>query len=236
MSNLKNSWDSILKPVFDSEYMGKLREFLRQQYRNYTVYPPMKKMLSAFEYTPFEDVKAVILGQDPYHGEGQANGLSFSVNEGIKCPPSLINIYKALEYDLGIPMTDNGDLSGWAKQGVLMLNSVLTVRAGQPQSHAGEGWENFTDEIITLLDKREKPLVFMLWGSYAKAKGKLIKNKNHLVLTSVHPSPLSFYQGFLQCRHFSKVNEFLTSHGIKGIDWAVRSAKEYELMQAQNNK
>lgn len=226
MSNLKNSWDIILKPQFDSEYMEQLRVFLREQYKHYVVYPPMKKILSAFEYTPFENVKVVIIGQDPYHGEGQANGLCFSVGKDVPCPPSLVNIYKALEYDLGIPPVKSGDLSGWAKQGVLLLNSVLTVRSGQPQSHAGKGWETFTDEVIRILDKSDNPMVFMLWGGYAKRKGALVKNPNHLVLTSVHPSPLSFYQGFLECRHFSKANDFLVAHGLTPIDWSRRSCEE----------
>ena len=170
MSDLKNSWDKLLEPQWQSDYMGKLREFLRAQYRTHTVYPPKSEMLAAFENTAYEDVKVVILGQDPYHGAGQANGLCFSVGEGVKCPPSLVNIYKALEYDLGIKPTENGDLRGWAKQGVLLLNSVLTVRAGEAQSHAGKGWERFTDEVIELLDKSPSPMVFMLWGGYAKAK------------------------------------------------------------------
>lgn len=228
MSDLKNSWDKLLEPQWQSDYMGQLREFLRAQYKTNVVYPPKSKMLAAFENTAYEDVKVVILGQDPYHGAGQANGLCFSVNSGVKCPPSLVNIYKALEYDLGIPPTEDGDLRGWAKQGVLLLNSVLTVRAGEAQSHSGKGWERFTDEVIELLDKSPSPMVFMLWGGYAKAKGKLVKNPAHLVLTSVHPSPLSFYQGFLQCRHFSKANEFLISKGVKPIDWSKRSLEEYE--------
>lgn len=228
MSDLKNSWDKLLEPQWRSGYMGELREFLRAQYRSAVVYPPKNKMLAAFENTAYEDVKVVILGQDPYHGAGQANGLCFSVNSGTKCPPSLVNIYKALEHDLGIAPTEDGDLRGWAKQGVLLLNSVLTVRAGEAQSHAGKGWERFTDEVIELLDKSPAPMVFMLWGGYAKAKGKLVKNPRHLVLTSVHPSPLSFYQGFLECRHFSKANAFLESHGVKPIDWSKRSLAEYE--------
>ena len=228
MSDLKNSWDKLLEPQWQSDYMGKLREFLRAQYRTHTVYPPKSEMLAAFENTAYEDVKVVILGQDPYHGAGQANGLCFSVGEGVKCPPSLVNIYKALEYDLGIKPTENGDLRGWAKQGVLLLNSVLTVRAGEAQSHAGKGWERFTDEVIELLDKSPSPMVFMLWGGYAKAKGRPVRDPQQLVGTSVHPSSLSFYQGCLQGRHFSKANAFLESKGVKPIDWSKRSLEEYE--------
>ena len=166
----------------------------------------------------------VIIGQDPYIGAHQANGMCFSVRDGVKCPPSLVNIYKALEYDLGIPPSDSGDLTGWAEQGVLLLNAVLTVRAGASGSHAGMGWERFTDFVISLLNKSEKPIVFMLWGGYAKKKGRLIDNPRHLALTSVHPSPLSFYQGFLECRHFSKANAFLVANGRDPIDWSKRKA------------
>lgn len=207
-SHLGNSWDSLLKAQFDSDYFDTLRAFLNEEYSSRVIYPPKRDILSAFAHTPFENVKVVIIGQDPYIGEGQANGMCFSVGEGVKCPPSLVNIYKALEYDMGIPPTDNGDLRGWAKQGVLLLNAVLTVRAGQSGSHAGKGWERFTDYVIRIINDSDTPTVFMLWGGYAKAKGKLVTNPKHLVLTSVHPSPLSFYQGFLECRHFSKPTAF----------------------------
>lgn len=221
-SHLGNSWDNILESEFSQDYFEDIRNFLRKEYSNYTVFPPMREILSAFEYTPYEKVRVVILGQDPYHGYGQANGLCFSVKKGVKCPPSLINIYKALEYDLGIPMSDCGDLTGWAKEGVLLLNTVLTVREGKPQSHSKIGWERFTDAVIKILNDSPTPIVFMLWGNPAKAKKQLITNKNHLVLTSVHPSPLSFYHGFLECRHFSKANEFLQSKGRGTIDWSRR--------------
>ena len=225
-SHLGNSWDKLLRGQFDSEYFDKLREFLRAEYAAHTVYPPKKDILAAFAHTPYENVKVVIIGQDPYIGERQANGMCFSVGEGVKCPPSLVNIYKALEFDLGIPPTASGDLSGWAEQGVLLLNAVLTVRAGMSGSHAGRGWERFTDFVISLLNKSERPVVFMLWGGYAKKKGALITDPKHLILTSVHPSPLSFYQGFLQCRHFSQANDFLIKNGREPIRWELRSAKE----------
>ncbi len=222
-SHLGNSWDQKLEQEFSQSYFDEIRNFLRTEYKNYNVYPPMSKILAAFENTAFEDVKVVIIGQDPYHEKGQANGLCFSVEKGIKCPPSLKNIYKALEYDLQIPPSNNGDLSGWAKQGVLLLNTVLTVREAAPQSHAKHGWERFTDSIIKMLNEREQPVVFMLWGGPARAKKSLITNKRHLILEAVHPSPLSFYHGFLECKHFSKANEFLKENGIEQIDWAKRS-------------
>ena len=221
-SHLNNSWDEKLESEFSKDYFVYIRKFLRKEYGEYRVYPPMKEILSAFEYTPYEKVRAVILGQDPYHGYGQANGLCFSVRKGVKCPPSLVNIYKALEYDLGIPVSDCGDLTGWAKEGVLLLNTVLTVREGCPQSHSKIGWERFTDAVIRMISDSSYPTVFMLWGNPAKAKEKLIDTQKHLVLKSVHPSPLSFYNGFLECRHFSKANEFLKAHGRGEIDWSRR--------------
>ena len=221
-SHLNNSWDEKLESEFSKDYFEDIRKFLRKEYSEYRVYPPMKEILSAFEYTPYEKVRVVILGQDPYHGYGQANGLCFSVRKGVKCPPSLVNIYKALEYDLGIPVSDCGDLTGWAKEGVLLLNTVLTVREGCPQSHSKIGWERFTDAVIRMISDSPYPTVFMLWGNPAKAKEKLIDTQKHLVLKSVHPSPLSFYNGFLECRHFSKANEFLKAHGRGEIDWSRR--------------
>lgn len=221
-SHLGNSWDEKLESEFSKDYFEDIRKFLREEYSHFRVYPPMKEILSAFEYTPYENVKAVILGQDPYHGEGQANGLCFSVKKGIKCPPSLVNIYKALEYDLGIPVSSCGDLTGWAKEGVLLLNTVLTVREASPQSHANIGWERFTDSVIKMISDSPYPTVFMLWGNPAKAKEKLIDTSKHLVLKSVHPSPFSFYHGFLECKHFSKANEFLKAHGRGEINWARR--------------
>lgn len=221
-SHLGNSWDDKLESEFSKDYFEDIRKFLRKEYGEYRVYPPMKEILAAFEYTPYEKVRAVILGQDPYHGFGQANGLCFSVRKGVKCPPSLVNIYRALEYDLGIPVSDCGDLTGWAKEGVLLLNTSLTVREGCPQSHSKIGWERFTDAVIKMISDSPYPTVFMLWGNPAKAKEKLIDTSKHLVLKSVHPSPLSFYNGFLECKHFSKANEFLKAHGRGEIDWARR--------------
>ena len=224
---IEPSWKQRLAGEFEKPYFAALTDFVRQEYRTATCYPPGKLIFNAFNLCPFDKVKVVIIGQDPYHGPGQAHGLCFSVNDGVKCPPSLVNIYKALEYDLGIPPTTCGDLGGWAEQGVLLLNAVLTVRAGASGSHAGKGWERFTDYVISLLNKSEKPIVFMLWGGYAKKKGALITNPKHLILTSVHPSPLSFYQGFLQCKHFSKANKFLTENGREPIRWELRSVREY---------
>lgn len=221
-SHLGNSWDDKLESEFSKDYFEDIRKFLRKEYGEYRVYPPMKEIIAAFEYTPYEKVRAVILGQDPYHGFGQANGLCFSVRKGVKCPPSLVNIYRALEYDLGIPVSDCGDLTGWAKEGVLLLNTSLTVREGCPQSHSKIGWERFTDAVIKMISDSPYPTVFMLWGNPAKAKEKLIDTSKHLVLKSVHPSPLSFYNGFLECKHFSKANEFLKAHGRGEIDWSRR--------------
>ncbi|MBQ4156153.1 MAG: uracil-DNA glycosylase [Clostridia bacterium] len=220
MVQLNNNWDFILKNEFQSDYYKKLRTILKKEYFSQTIYPPMDDIFNAFKLTDYEDVKAVIIGQDPYHGEGQAHGLCFSVKQGIKPPPSLINIYKEQKNDLGIEQPlSNGDLTKWTKQGVLLLNAVLTVRAGLPNSHKGIGWEKLTDKTIELLNNREKPIVFILWGANARAKKSLITNKNHLVLESAHPSPLSAYNGFFGCKHFSKTNEFLIQSGQSPIDW-----------------
>ena len=220
MVNIGNDWDTLLAAEFQSENYQQLRQFLIQEYRTHTVYPNMYDIFNALKHTSYSDVKAVIIGQDPYHGEGQAHGLCFSVKQGIKPPPSLINIYKEQKNDLGIEQPlSNGDLTKWTKQGVLLLNAVLTVRAGLPNSHKGIGWEKLTDKTIELLNKREKPIVFILWGANARAKKSLITNKNHLVLESAHPSPLSAYNGFFGCKHFSKTNEFLIQTGQSPIDW-----------------
>lgn len=227
-SHLNNSWDNLLEPEFSSSYFDYIRSFLIEEYKTKKVYPPKKEILTAFEDTAYEDVKVVIIGQDPYHGFGQANGLCFSVKPGIKCPPSLVNIYKALEIDLGIKPTTCGDLRGWAKQGVLLLNTVLTVREGEPQSHSKIGWQRFTDSVIRLLNKREDPMVFILWGGPAQKKKLLIDTNKHLVLESVHPSPLSAYHGFFECRHFSKANAFLEKNNKKPINWGIRSLSEWE--------
>lgn len=222
MVNFNNDWDQILDGEFDKDYYVRLRQFLINEYKTCRVYPSMYDIYNAMKLTAYNDVKCVIIGQDPYHGEGQAHGLSFSVRQGIAPPPSLVNIFKEIYNDVGIDNSGkHGDLTKWAENGVLLLNSVLTVRANQPRSHRGMGWENFTTEIITLLNKREKPMVFLLWGNDAKQKMSYITNPNHLVLTSAHPSPLSAYNGFFGCRHFSKANEFLRKNGLEEIDWSI---------------
>ena len=218
MVNIGNSWDELLADVFRSEGYTRLREFLKEEYRRHTVYPDMHDIFNALRYTPYEDVKAVIIGQDPYHGEGQAHGLCFSVKPGVPAPPSLQNIFKEIRDDVGITNT-SPYLVPWAKDGVLLLNTVLTVRAGQPNSHRGKGWEEVTDEVIRRLNAREKPMVFLLWGGNARAKKALITSPRHLVLECAHPSPLSAYNGFFGCRHFSKTNTFLTKNGIGEVDW-----------------
>lgn len=212
-------WQDFFIEQSNCDYYKQLKAFVNAEYNCATCYPPKDYILQAFKLTPFEQVKVVILGQDPYINYGQAHGLCFSVAPPTACPPSLVNIYKALNYDLGIPITKKGDLTSWAKQGVLLLNSVLTVREKMPQSHAKKGWETFTDNVIRALNATSNPIVFMLWGGYAKSKASLISNPNHLILTSVHPSPLSFYHGFLESKHFSQANDFLTKHNISPIDW-----------------
>ena len=221
MVKLGNDWDEILKDEWQKPYYQTLRGFLKQEYQSTTVYPDMNNIFNALKYTAFQDVKAVIIGQDPYHGPNQAHGLCFSVLPGIEPPPSLKNIFKELEDDLGIPAANGGTLIPWAKQGVLMLNSCLTVRAGQAGSHHNMGWEIFTDNVISLLNMRPEPMVFLLWGANARAKTKLITNPNHLVLQSAHPSPLSAYNGFFGNGHFKKANEFLKSKGMTEIDWRI---------------
>ncbi len=221
MVHIGNSWDEILKDEFTSQYYLQLREFLKYEYSHYHVYPSMYDIFNSLKYTPFENVKAVIIGQDPYHGAGQAHGLCFSVKKSVEAPPSLKNIFKELQDDLGISPPNHGELTDWAKQGVLLLNSVLTVREGQAGSHRGKGWEQLTDAIIMKLNEREKPLTFILWGGYAKAKAPLITNPNHLVLKATHPSPLSAWNGFFGCRHFSKANEFLKANGLEEINWKI---------------
>lgn len=218
MVNIGNSWDEILKEDFSSESYLELRKFLASEYRRYTVYPNMYDIFNALKYTAYEDVRVVILGQDPYHGEGQAHGMCFSVKPDVEAPPSLVNIFKEIESDVGVKNT-SPYLVNWAKQGVLLLNTVLTVRQGQPNSHKGKGWEVLTDSIIQKLNARSEPIVFMLWGANARSKKALITNKNHLILECPHPSPLSAYAGFFGCRHFSKCNTFLQNHGMQPIDW-----------------
>lgn len=221
MVNLENSWDKVLEGEFDKDYYQKLRQFLIGEYRSCAVYPDMYSIFNALKYTAYEDVKAVILGQDPYHQPGQAHGLCFSVKKGVQIPPSLVNIYKELESDLGIKPPSHGYLESWARNGVLLLNTVLTVRDSQANSHKGKGWEVFTDRVIELLNEREKPMVFILWGNNAKAKEKLITNPAHCIIKSAHPSPLSAHYGFWGGKYFSRTNEFLISTGQEPIDWSI---------------
>ena len=222
MVSFENDWDELLKDEFKKEYYLKLRQTLINEYKTQRIFPGMYDIFNALKYTSYNDVKCVILGQDPYHGEGQAHGLSFSVQKGVAPPPSLVNIFKEIYADVGINnMGKHGDLTKWAQNGVLLLNSVLTVRAGQARSHRNIGWEEFTTDVIKLLNLHEKPIVFMLWGGDAKAKSKFITSKQHCILKSAHPSPLSAYNGFFGCRHFSQANEFLRNNGIDEIDWSI---------------
>lgn len=221
MVQIGNEWDEILKDEFQSDYYAQIRETLKQEYASHEIYPPMQDIFNALRYTSYSDVKAVLLGQDPYHGPGQAHGLCFSVRPGVALPPSLQNIFKELQSDMGLPAPHSGCLIPWAKEGVLMLNTTLTVRRGQANSHSKIGWTKFTDAIIQKLNDHEQPIVFLLWGSNARSKKALITNPNHLILETVHPSPLSAHQGFFGSRHFSQCNEFLMAHGIAPIDWTL---------------
>ena len=220
MIKITKEWDEILSEEFSSASYNNLREFLKTEYTTRVIYPPMFDIFNSMKNTPFEDIKAVIIGQDPYHEEGQAMGLSFSVPKGQKIPPSLVNIYKEIEKETGANMPSHGDLTGWAKQGVLLLNAVLTVRAHQANSHKGKGWEEFTDGIIKKISRDREGVVFLLWGANARAKKNLIDEKKHLVLESAHPSPLSAYNGFFGCGHFNKTNEYLIKNGLQPIDWS----------------
>jgi len=220
MVNLGNSWDEILKDEFQKDYYQKLRKFLVNEYSHYKIYPDMNNIFNSLKLADYNNIKVVIIGQDPYHEEGQAHGLSFSVQPGIAIPPSLLNIYKELQDDLGCYIPNNGFLEKWAKQGVLLLNNVLTVRRGLANSHKDKGWEEFTDNVIKILNEREKPIIFMLWGSCAKTKESLITNPKHYILKTVHPSPLSAHRGFFGCKHFSKANEIL---GTEAIDWQIEN-------------
>ncbi len=222
--NLEKTWLERLQDEFSKSYMQDLREFLviRKQH-SAIIYPPGKQIFNALNSTPFDKVKVVILGQDPYHGPGQAHGLCFSVLPGVKVPPSLANIYREINADLGLPIPRHGYLQAWAEQGVLLLNSVLTVERGQAGSHQNKGWETFTDAVVHKLEQNRKHLVFMLWGSYAQKKGSVIDARRHLILKAPHPSPLSAHRGFLGCRHFSKANQYLQQHQLQPIDWSVPS-------------
>ncbi len=214
------SWLEVLKDEFDKEYFEKLIRFVKQEYASTTVYPAGKNIFRAFELCPFDKVKVVILGQDPYHGPQQANGLCFSVNDGIPLPPSLQNIYKEIESDLNVKMPNTGNLDNWSRQGVLLLNATLTVRANLAGSHQRKGWEEFTDAVIKTVSDQKENIVFLLWGKYAQEKGQIIDSSKHHILKAPHPSPLSAYYGWFGCKHFSKTNQYLESIGQKPIDWA----------------
>lgn len=216
---IASSWKGTLAEEFAKPYFIRLTDFVRSEYEAGTVYPPGREIFSAFDFCDFNRVKVVIIGQDPYHGPGQANGLCFSVRDGIRMPPSLVNIFKEILHDLGKPIPASGDLSRWAEQGVLLLNATLTVRASAPGSHQNQGWETFTDAVIRKLSAEKEHLVFLLWGAYAQKKGEVIDRSKHLVLMSAHPSPFSADRGFFGCRHFSKANQYLHSKGMEGIDW-----------------
>ncbi len=216
---IESSWKQVLQPEFDKEYFEQLTDFVRNEYKTKLTFPPAPLIFNAFDQCPFDKVKVVIIGQDPYHGIGQAHGLCFSVNDGIAFPPSLINIFKEIERDLNIPMPKSGNLIRWAQQGVLLLNATLTVQAHSAGSHQGKGWEKFTDAVIQKLATEKEHLVFMLWGSYAQQKGTVINPSKHLILKSVHPSPLSAYRGFIGCGHFSSANSYLKANGIGEINW-----------------
>lgn len=216
---IDESWKEALADEFAKPYFTQLKQFLIEERKKHTIYPPGKLIFSAFNHTHFDNVKVVILGQDPYHGPGQANGLCFSVSDGITSPPSLVNIFKEIHNDLGYPLPTSGNLERWADQGVLLLNAMLTVRANEPGSHQGKGWEAFTDSVIQHISKEKEGVVFLLWGKYAQAKEKLIDAMKHYILKAPHPSPFSVHTGFFGCKHFSKVNELLKAQGRQEIDW-----------------
>jgi len=216
-----NKWDELLKEEYNKDYFKNLMQFIKEEYKNKVIYPKQNEVFNAFRYTNYDDVKVVILGQDPYHGPNQAEGLSFSVSNEVLKPPSLQNIFKELESDLGIPFPEHNSLKPWAREGVLLLNAVLTVEQQKPTSHKEKGWEIFTDEIIKIINKKESPVVFILWGNYARNKKKLITNQNHYIIESPHPSPFSAYNGFFGSKPFSKTNNFLKKHNIKEINWKI---------------
>lgn len=223
MGAIQNDWLQAIGQEFKMPYYSQLYQFVKSEYSNYIIYPNADDIFNAFHLTPLSQVKVVILGQDPYHNEGQAHGLCFSVKPEVEIPPSLVNIYKELQDDLGCYIPNNGYLVKWAKQGVLLLNTVLTVRAHQANSHQGKGWERFTDAVIQAVNVQDRPIVFMLWGRPAQMKRSMLSNSKHLILEAPHPSPLSAYRGFFGCKHFSKANGFLTGHGIEPIDWQIEN-------------
>ncbi len=223
MSAIHNDWLGAVGKEFQQPYYLELYQFLKAEYSKSVIYPDADDIFNAFHFTPFHNVKVVILGQDPYHNEGQAHGLCFSVKPQVEIPPSLVNIYKELQDDLGCFIPNNGYLEKWARQGVLLLNTVLTVRAHQANSHQGMGWERFTDAVIRAVNEQDRPVVFLLWGRPAQQKRSMLNNPKHLVLEAPHPSPLSAYRGFFGCRHFSKTNEFLQNNGLETIDWQIEN-------------
>ena len=223
MGAIQNDWLEPLAPEFKKPYYAKLYKTIREEYSTRQIFPPADEIFTAFEMTPLSDVKVVIIGQDPYHGDGQAHGLCFSVKPDVETPPSLVNMYKELNSDLGCYIPNNGYLIKWAKQGVLMLNTVLTVRAHQANSHRGIGWEEFTDAAIRILNEQDRPIVYLLWGKPAQMKKSMLNNPKHLILEAPHPSPLSAYRGFFGCQHFSKTNALLTENGLKPIDWQIEN-------------
>ncbi len=223
MPPISNDWAKALSPEYKKDYYKKLFDFIGQEYATKKIFPPGDDIFNAFHLTPLSKVKCVIIGQDPYHDDGQAHGLCFSVKPDVAIPPSLVNIYKELNEDLGCYIPNNGYLVKWAEQGVLLLNAVLTVRAHQAASHQGKGWEEFTDAAIRAVNEQDRPIVFLLWGGFAQKKAAMLNNPKHLILKAPHPSPLSVYRGFFGCRHFSKANEFLVANGLEPIDWQIEN-------------
>lgn len=223
MPPITGEWEAALKPEFNKDYYINLYKKLIEEYKEHQIFPPKQDIFNAYHFTPLDEVKVVIIGQDPYHDFNQAHGLCFSVKAGVNTPPSLVNIYKEISDDLGCYIPNNGYLEKWARQGVFLLNTVLTVRAHSPQSHKGIGWEQFTDATIKILNEQNRPIVFMLWGSSAIKKKELLNNPNHLYLTAPHPSPLSAYRGFFGCKHFSQANEFLRANNLAEIDWQIEN-------------
>jgi len=216
---IESTWKNVLQSEFDKDYFINLTGFVRNEYKSKHIFPPGNLIFNAFEHCPFDKLKVVIIGQDPYHGPGQAHGLCFSVNDGVEFPPSLVNIFKEIERDLNIPLPQSGNLTRWAEQGVLLLNATLTVEAHKAGSHQGRGWENFTDAVIRAVAEQKEHVVFLLWGNYAQQKGAFVNTAKHLVLKTVHPSPLSAYRGFIGCGHFSETNKYLKANGIEPIQW-----------------